>query len=168
MEKRKIFEIPVYSTSQLKFDEQWNYKKQKYLEMLYELGHKHNDAKIIFKEIYLPYSIWIYNRIIGYISLSIKKNDVIFDLYLSKNKQFPFNSKRRTFIQFIPTVGLHFYAGNMSDQEIKKKIKKFIEMINNDFLKKKRYIDLSIYNNIINYLNFKDIIDDLNKPRSVI
>lgn len=162
MKNIKIFEIPIYSTSQSSFNEKWNFKKQEYIEWSCKLGNEYNYAKRIFSEIYLPYSIWIYNRIIGYISLSINNKDIVLDLYLSKNKKFPFDSQKRSFIQFVPTNGLHFYSGHMSDQDIKNEIQNYIDMINKDFLNNKRYIDLSVYNSIIGYLNIKKIIDDLN------
>ena len=154
---KKLFDIPIYSTSKMNFRKKWENKKRKHAEWLYEHNYNFEDAEKTVKEMHLPYSIWDYNQIIGYISLSIDHKDIVFDLYMSKNKRFPFDSQRRSFIRYMPTVGLHFYAGDMSDQVIKEEIKKFIEMVNKDFLYNKRYIDLSIYNNIIDYLNIKKI-----------
>lgn len=116
---KKLFDIPIYSTSKLTFMKKWNEKKQRHTEWLCESNYKYEDAKRTVAEMYLPYSIWDYNQIVGYISLAIDRKDIVFDLYLSKNTKFPFDSQKRTFIRYMPTVGLHFYAGDMSDQAIK-------------------------------------------------
>ena len=158
MQEILLFEIPIYSMTKLNFDSKWKKFKQKMIDDYLNINNDLGDYKTQLNKIYLPFSIWRYNQIIGYIQISIENEDIVFDLYLTNDKNIHYNSKTKHFIKYLQTTGLHFYTGNKTDNEIKDEIDNYLLMIKNDFLKKNNYIDITAYNNIVKSINIKKII----------
>ena len=53
------------------------------------------------KQFTLPYCLWQYNNIMGYIKISASKSDIFFDIYKSSCQKYSYKSKRKKFIQNI-------------------------------------------------------------------
>lgn len=61
-----------------------------------------------------------------------KNVDIYFELWLTIDTKIDFNGKVKYFIEYIPTIGLHFYAGNKDDNQIKNEIN--VYMMNKNFI----------------------------------
>lgn len=46
----------------------------------------------------------------------------------------------------------------MTDREIKIEIERFLKIIEKDFIKKNMYLDKTIYNNLVNNINIKNML----------
>ena len=58
----------------------------------------------------------------------------------------------------MPANGLHFFTNTMTDREIKIEIERFLKIIEKDFIKKNMYLDKTIYNNLVNNINIKNML----------
>lgn len=159
MEQKLIFEIPIYSMREDKFYKKWKIYKDKSIKHFLELNDELGDYELWFDKFNFPKSVWKYNQIIGYIQIFIKEKDVIFDLWLCRDKKYFYNTTKKHFIEYMPTNGLHFFTNNMRDEEIKVEMNKFLKMIEKDFIKKNMYLDKTIYNNLINIINIKNMVN---------
>ena len=113
------------------------------------------------RSLYFPRYIWKFNQIVGYIEIIVTSLDVIFEIYMCHTKgRFVFKSKQKYYIEKIPTVGLHFPISNKSNDELKLEINRFLKMIENDFINKRRYIDYSTYENFIKYYDLRNFINN--------
>ena len=139
------------------FDKTMNFKVEnenniKYKEVLKEV------YKALDEKGYNPV-----NQIVGYITISISKNDIWFDLYSSLNKKFQFKSKTKQFIQDTNLLGWHFRVEDDDNNDfIKNNIIKWLNNLIKEKQFKNRYIDLSVFNQQVQFINIRDAIDNLN------
>lgn len=157
MKQVKIFEIPIYSMKKETFDNRWkSYFKNNFNNLDKEIMES-------IKDVYFPMNVWKYNQIVGYITISISKNDIWFDLYSSLNKKFQFKSKTKQFIQDINLLGWHFRVEDDDNNDfIKNEIIKWLNNLIKEKQFKSRYIDLSVFNEQVQFINIRDAIDNLN------
>ena len=158
MEKKTLFEIPIYSMSEKEFNKRWSKKKTEFYDMLVSHGHSDEDARYYTSASSFPRCLWKYNQIVGYIKISVTKHEVWFDIYCSLDKIYYADSKQKHFIQDIHANGTHFYLSNPQDKEIKEEIFKWLKAIEKDHLRKTFYVDYSTFNNIIEYVNIEQIM----------
>lgn len=163
MEGKTLFEIPVYSMSREEFDGKWKAKRDALYKQFIQSGHSESSAQQGVSDCYYPRWLWKYNQIAGYIKISVTKCDVLFDLYCSMDKKYCLDSKTKHFIEDWSINGAHFYVGEKSDKEIKEEIRFWLKEIEKDHLhrfRKKFYVDYSTFNNIFNFVNIREIIDN--------
>ena len=86
MEKKTLFEIPIYSMSKKEFNRRWDKQKQKLHDTYVSHGHSEEDTQYYVSRFSFPRSLWEYNQIIGYIKISVSRHDVWFDIYCSLDK----------------------------------------------------------------------------------
>lgn len=158
MKEKLIFDIPIYSMTKNDFSKKWDRYKERKKQNYININQALDDYEIWLDKFCFPQSVWQYNQIIGHIQIILNKDDIIFELWLTKDKNFHYNGKKKHFIENMPTIGLHFYAGNMNDNEIKQEINKYLDMIKNDFLNKNYFLDDTIYTNLINNINIKQLM----------
>lgn len=101
MEKKTLFEIPIYSMSKKEFNRRWDKQKQKLHDTYVSHGHSEEDTQYYVSRFSFPRSLWEYNQIIGYIKISVSRHDVWFDIYCSLDKIYYADSKQKHFIQNI-------------------------------------------------------------------
>ena len=77
-----IFEVPIYSMK----EDIFNNRQKNYFQNNFSNVNKEIMESI--KDVYSPMNVWKYNQIVGYITISISKNNIWFDLYSSLNKKF--------------------------------------------------------------------------------
>lgn len=115
------------------------------------------------KNVHFPMNVWKYNQIVGYITINISKHDIWFDLYSSLNKKFQFKSKTKQFIQDTNLLGWHFRVEDDDNNDfIKNEIIKLLNNLIKEKQFKNRYIDLSVFNEQVQFINIRDAIDKLN------
>lgn len=157
MKQVRIFEVPIYSMKEDIFNNRWkNYFQNNFSNVNKEIMES-------IKDVYFPMNVWKYNQIVGYITISISKNDIWFDLYSSLNKKFQFKSKTKQFIQDTNLLGWHFRVEDDDNNDfIKNNIIKLLNNLIKEKQFKNRYIDLSVFNQQIQFINIRDAIDNLN------
>lgn len=161
MKQKTLFEIPIYAMSEKEFNKRWDKKKSKTYEEFIKHGHTEESARKGISSLYFPKCVWKYNQIIGFIQISISRCDIWFDIYLSLDKVYYADSKQKHFIQDIHTNGTHFYTSGKSDDDIKESIGEWLKAIEKDHLRDSFYVDYSTYNNIIDYVNIKQMMETL-------
>lgn len=160
MKEVLIQKIPIYAMSEKTFCEKWKNYKIRCIDDFQQGGHSKEEAEKGFNKIYYPQTVWKYNQIIGYIEILVSKQDVIFEKYFClKKEKYYFKTTKKCFIEQNYQTGNHFYAANISNQQIIDKIRKWLETeISNN---KIRYYDLSEFNNIVEYLDIKSIMKNI-------
>lgn len=161
MDKKTIFEIPIYSMSKDKFEDKWKVKKETLYKAFIENGHAAESARCGVRNCFYPRWLWEYNQIVGYIKVSVTRYDVIFDLYCSMDRRYMIDSKSRHYIEDWSISGAHFYIGEKSNLEIREEIRIWLRDIHHKYLHERFYIDYSVFNNIVDFLNIRGIADKL-------
>lgn len=161
MEQKTLFEIPIYSMTEKEFNKRWDKRKNDLCNMFTSHGHSEKDAKSYVSNSCFPRYLWKYNQIVGYIKISVSPNDVWFDVYRSLDNIYYADSKQKHFIQDIHANGTHFYVSNETDENIKQSIREELKSIEKHHLKKSFYVDYSTFNNIFDYINIKQIMDEM-------
>ena len=155
-----IYEITINKKNELSFNKKWDKEIKKRIKEFVDNGHTSSEASKIINQIYYPKTLWKYNQIIGYITISISKQDVIFDLYKSINKRYIYKSSKKHFIINQNLNGVHFNIVDRDNIFIKSKIKEFLELIYKTSLSK-YYLDYTTFNNTIDFLDIKKIVNSL-------
>lgn len=155
----KIFEIPIYALSK----ETLSKRVEEYIEKLdMELGDipQKNKEKCIEIETF-PNRAWEYNHIVGYITISIHKREIIFDIYLpySKIEKYYWKSNRKKFIINTMLNGFHFLVNDkLSNSDIAKEITGYVNEIKKQHIPKGYYVDSEAFNALVYNVDFKKII----------
>ena len=158
--EKEIISIPIYGITQAALD----LKREKILKRWKTehpgLPEEHYRTLVSFNE----GLIWKYNHVVGYITILISKYDVIFELYLCKkpSERYVPLSTRKKFLELKPTVGLHFFfEKNDTNQSVVDRIWKYLRMIEKDFIPKKYNVDYTTFENVVTYIDFLKIKQDL-------
>lgn len=159
MEQYTIFEIPIYSMKEKEFSKRWD----KFFEKI-----DNEESRQLIENYYFPMNVWRYNQIIGYIVISISKNDIWFDWYQSldenhRNKKFHYKSEKKHFIHLIGSGIRHFRVEKEeNNQEIKEKIREWLDEILDYYeILKRYYVDTSIFESQIKYFDIRKAIDEI-------
>lgn len=155
-----ICEIPIYGTSQDKYNEYWHNKADEHVQHSLTISPNRTDINQL-REVILRNAIWKYNQIIGFIRISVGTQDINFEDFHSF-KRYQRDSNAKHLIEF--NRDFHFYTGNMkTNAEIISNIKKHMNLYIRDIRKRhpKFYVDTSAFDNIIDYIDIKAIISEL-------
>ena len=155
-----LFEIPVYPWSKEEFDKKWKIKNSKLVEEMTQHGHSNEDAEKISSQLSFPNRLWRYNQIVGYITITVTKQDVFFDLYCTMDKRFYFDTKTKHFIQNMGMLGTHFPIDAKTNAEIKIEIQKWLKIIQNERLKR-FYVDYSVFDTVFEHTDIRAIVDEI-------
>lgn len=159
MLQKVLFEIPIYTMDKEKFENKWRQKEQMYFEnSVYETFEEYKRETMIS---FCPYNIWQYNQILGYIIISVSKNDVWFERYLADMNRIIFDSKQKRFMSNKPMNGMHFYTSDMDNTKIIALTKEMLESVVKQFIDKKFYVDKTVFNNLIDNVDFKGIMQNI-------
>ncbi|MDP4119607.1 MAG: hypothetical protein Q8876_00915 [Bacillota bacterium] len=162
MISKTIFDIPIYSMPKKEFDRRWNIIKNKMYDNF--IAHCHTDKSALEGISYCvhPRDIWKYNQIIGYISVSVSNHSIWFDVYCTQDKKMVVDSKTKHFIVNLGAIGCHFHVNDsMTDEDIRKEILSFLDMIEKDYFHKRFFVDYESFINTINFFNIRKIIDEI-------
>ena len=67
MEKKTLFEIPIYSMSEKEFNKRWDKQKKSLYDTYISHGHSDEETRFNISNTCYPRSTWKYNQIVGYI-----------------------------------------------------------------------------------------------------
>ncbi len=146
--------------SKSKFDEKW--EKINDTRQLNFSGFTGQTKKEYIYSLDYPRYIWKYNQIVGYIVISVSTHDVWFELFLSLDKRFYADSKTKHFIQNTFANGLHFHVVSTdSDEVIHERIRKQLESIEKNNIRKDFHTDYESFDNIFPYVNIRGIMNNI-------
>ena len=158
MNSETIFEIPIYSMSEKEFDEKWEERISKDVKKIALKGHAEEEAWELAEYLTFEKRIWKFNRIIGYILISVCKQDIWFDLYLSDIQKFSYLGVPKPCIQNQNLLGYHFRTVDLeSNIKIRLRIIQELKKLIKQHVKKKYYVEMNIFNRTIDYIDFLDI-----------
>ncbi len=161
MEKKTLFEIPIYSMSEKEFNKRWKKRKDFLYNMFINGGHTENNARLYVSDICFPKCVWKYNQIIGFIRVSVSKHEVWFNIYRSLDNIYYADSKYKHFIQDIQANGTHFYVSNPTNEYIKQNIREWLKGIETSHSEKRFFVDYSTFDNIFGYVDIAQIMKSL-------
>lgn len=153
-----IYELPIYAMHHKKFMKSWNAKVQRLYKNLRERRKSEKYIKNeVFNQFY-PRYVYEYNQIIGYFNIILNEDTVNYKLHLAnEEKNFRPTSKTKNFIGEIDINNYHSSIKNKSNLEISGIIIKDIEILTKKYLKESYFIDYTIFNNTIDYLDLNSL-----------
>lgn len=161
MEEKTLFEIPIYSMSEGKFNVRWRKKRKQLFDKFMSSGHTKESALQGVDHCYYPQWLWRYNQIIGYIKVSVTRLDVLLDLYcIMCDRLYVDSSKKQYIVDWYPN-GTHFNVVGKTNDEIKQGIRCLLQSIEKDHLNGRYYIDYTTFNNIFENVDIKTIIENI-------
>lgn len=166
MKEMLLCDIPIYGISKEKFDKRLNKKRQDYYEWI--LGNNAEKDEEKCKEwsrnYIVPYAIWKYNQMVGFVEILIQNYGVKFNIYMTEEKRHMCFSGVKKYYKNIYANGLSFHVGNKTNEEIRKIMLKYIDVIEKNFLKRKSLcMDKTVLENLLEYMDIKKMISDINK-----
>lgn len=156
--EKTIFELPIYSMPEAEFNRRWNKFKEDCTRNLRDEDKKQNLEA--FHQIYFPEYVWRYNQIVGFVEITVSKHDVYFHIHQSMDKRYVARSRTKHFICDLHNVGFHFPVINKDNLQIHKEIDEWLTSIQKD-LPGNLQINRYVYNNVFEYLDIVQIIEDM-------
>lgn len=158
MKEKILFEIPVYSMSEEVFSKRWDkHKKNFYNDFL--KNNSEDNTRRIYEKLFFPRFLWCYNQIVGYIVIATSGLDIELKLFMGVEKKTRYDTVKKNFMKDDGMLGSHRYTEFMNDNEIKEELDDMILDIK-EMLSSRFYVDETVYKNIIQYINLKNIICD--------
>ena len=152
-----LFELPIYRVTK----EKYNHELHKYVKKYKQFNP---DPEI---EIKLNVGLqkdfggdWKYNEIIGYLEFYIIANDIRCAYYQGFNKIARKNGKR-LFQIYDDTVTKSIIKNSYTNEKIIESINWMIEHCKSQDMFKKRYINTKIFDNMIQFIDWKEYIKKL-------
>lgn len=156
-----LFEIPIYSMKYEEFNQKWNQKKQEIYRECLHSGYNEEKALSITKDTFVKYDKWRFNQIIGYIVISIMRTDVHFRIYMIDNKRYCFNTHVKHFMNDMHINGAHIYVAGKDDKHIHSEVKQMLDHLIEKHIKKSRYVDRSVFDNLFDRIDIRKMIDEI-------
>lgn len=72
-----------------------------------------------------------------------------------------FDSKQKRFMSNKPINGMHFYTSGVDNSKIIALTKEMLESVVKQFIDKKYYVDKTVFNNLIENVDFKGIMHNM-------
>jgi uncharacterized protein VirK/YbjX len=153
-----IYELPIYAMQHKKFMKSWTAKVQRLHKNLKERRKSEKYIKNeVFSQFY-PRYIYEYNQIIGYFNIILNEETLSYKLHLTyDDKNFRPTSKTKNFIGEIDINNYHSAIKKKSNLQISEIIIKDIGILTKKYLKETYYVDYTIFNNTIDYLDLNSL-----------
>lgn len=155
-----IFEIPIYAFSKEIFRKRWNAKESRDINKLIKKGFNAEMAKQLVQRATEYSSIWHYNRMVGILLLTTKKENCLF-CHLYCNVKPPRSITHHTDLPFINRflIDEKIYLNNLeSDLELIQKIKEKIEYLKFQYGIMNYYFDCTALENCISLKKIQESI----------
>lgn len=159
-----IFDIPIYSMTENQFTQKWEQNLKAEIDKLVLHGHERSKAEQTLREILGTKLFYKYNQIVGYIAVVKEQNDISFELYLSENKHYRYNTTRQNNIRYSIQVGRHFYIrDNWGNKEIADEIYSWLTREAEYQKERGRYLDLTLFLTTYKHIDYMAIFAESNK-----
>lgn len=159
MTKIELFSIPMYLVNEERYLKTLTDRMNNYACKFSD--DRKEEAKSVWKKYNYINKPWKYNQIIGYVEIVYRDNSIYFDIYKVSKKRLRVASNRKSYISYMPTSGFHFSnLKNMTNEEIKVEINKWLQNIEKTFCKNKEILDKKMFDVQIEYIDLKSLIND--------
>ena len=167
MTDKYFFEIGVYSLNEDSFHKEYDKRKKKHFDWLFETSggvpperapHSYSWAEQRFFE---KYGCWRYNQAIGWIRLYILGSQIRGEYYFVEAKRIRLLMKK-TFSWRGKVFELHFFPED-SSKKICREVESELEQLRNEKPFKGRHIDLEAFREIAPFINWRKLIE-IGKP----
>lgn len=133
----KIAEVPVYALSREDFNRKVEARKRSDFEK-YGSGA----SELSFDIEYGKSRYYDYNHIIGYIVVSKKKDDILFELYKTDIQRYHWDSRKKHFFYNDMITGYHFrIENNTSNEDARNRVNSIMDEIIKEIFPPKSYAD---------------------------
>lgn len=159
-----LFSIPIYSTSEKEYEK----RLQRHIALQEKSLPNYSEAELAqikndLFSLFYPKNIWLYNQIIGYIRVLLDYPDILFEIYMPlQRKRYRTFSNRKSYCANWLADGLHFNIVDKTNEQIRNEIREWLISIKKERFKS-RYIDITVFDNIAKYIDFRALINDLHK-----
>jgi len=153
-----LCEVPIYGTTQESYNKYWDLQAEKFIKECLAVAPDRKDIKQL-RGTFLRNVMWKYNQIVGFIRISMSRNEINFEEFISFSKYRRDNKRTVSLIQF--NGDHHFYIGHAnSNKEISTMIREELEGYVKHKLKShpNYYFDTTAFLNIIDYIDFISLI----------
>jgi hypothetical protein len=163
MSEKYFFEIAVYSCKENSFYNEFEKRKQKYFDWLYESSggvsreqapHSYGHAE---ERFFQKYGCWHYNQAVGWIRLYVLGTQIRGEYYFVEAKRIRLLMKEKKFVWRGKAFELHFFPED-SSEKIHAEILVELELLHNERPFKGRYIDLEAFHEIASFINWRQLI----------
>ena len=157
-----IFEIPIYSMPKDKFDAKWQQKRKLETDDLVLKGWEREKAERQIRELHGTKQLYKYNQIVGYIAVVKEWGGISFELWISANKQYRYDTPRQNNIRHSIQVGQHFRLDDkMNNAEIADKIYLWLKREAEDQKERHRHLDLMLFEATYKYIDYKTLFAEM-------
>ena len=164
MERKKLFEIPVYSTSPERFKKCLKSELDEQTITIEDTTKKNIQERL--KNAYYPICKWEYNEIIGYIQIFIEHNDIVFEVYSSSKRRIQLLSSQKPRIKPEYINGCHFRVDDsFTNDNIANKIIEWLKFVKKEHIHKKQFIDSEAFNVLVHHVDYRAIIKEFQEGK---
>ncbi|MDD3369652.1 MAG: hypothetical protein PHP50_12355 [Lachnospiraceae bacterium] len=157
-----LYEIPVYAISEVDFNKKWGERRKEIKENFIKHGHTEESANQGFRSAFFPQYVWKYNQIVGYINISVTRQDINVSLFCTSDKTIRVISSKKHLIQKWEKNGLHFYALHKDNEYLRERTKSFLKDVKEMF-PEKYFVDDLAFENTIGSLDIQGIMKNSNQ-----
>ena len=151
-----LFEIPIYSMTEQKFLEKWEQKLKVFLPPREDSSF--DEINNLMRQHYRKDMLWQYNQIIGYITVNIHRDDIIFRVYRPLNQRIRYDNTKKRIMENWMCLGTHFYAKNHSGEQLIAEIKSWVSHMVEEYAKKPLYADTALFDATIDCIDIEKLI----------
>ena len=157
----RIAEIPIYGADEGSFNAAWEKHIQRGVDEWVRCGWDKEEAEKEWRRIEFPRTIWKYSQIVGFLTVDLTATDILFEIYAPVGEGYRYDQQKKQHIQCWHINGSHFRVDSCADNDaIREEIYKWIGIVSESHLKN-RYVDLSLFDGISQYIDYLAIIDGL-------
>lgn len=154
---KKIFEIPIYAFDKKELNRCIEKSRETFFRQFEYIEDKTSVEQAWKHHIY-PQNNWDYNHLVGFIKIYKKQDDIFIDLFLSDIKRYIWNTMKKKFVTNQFLNGMHFRAAGLDNTDIRSELDKFLhEVIEHNIKNKSYYVDLAVYKNIKDMIDYQNI-----------
>lgn len=153
----KLFEIPIYAISPQELEKKVVEKKKRIMEDNSKYNFDEKNINTVIERTTFPQRIWLYNHIIGYITIVKKDHDIVFKIFVPSKeiKHYRWESKKKKFVIDRLSTGLHFRIDtDATASYIQDHILFFLNEVSQPFLEKGYYIDRETFDSIDRLIDY--------------
>lgn len=160
----KLFDIPVYGLNKQVLKKRIDTITERIKEDC-RTRNAPEDTQLALIELQTyPMRNWEYNHIVGFIQISIDKQDILFSIYLpyeyeGHTPKYLWWAHKKHFVRESGISGLHFWLGNMkTNEEICKRTVEMLHGIISEHIPKRYFVDTQAFDAINNHIDYISLL----------
>lgn len=157
-----LFEIPVYSMTEQAFHDKWKRRLDKAAER--QLDSSAIDDRTRYSK--QKQMTWLYNQIVGYITVNVTESIIFCNAYMRTNDSYTkekrslrFDSGRKPYMEDLVCSGFVIMLDEYQGEELKRKIKMYVEELISVYVEKQEYVDTSLFDATIDCVDIMKLIE---------